>query len=60
MPENYWDDDYEELTAIFPLRVHRWGGRWVCSCLTYDQTGKCRHLVPFLPKENVEVKEEYL
>lgn len=57
-----WDDDRDlaELAVLFPLRVHRHNGEWVCMCLRFSLTGKCTHLVPFLPKEDVEVSEEYL
>lgn len=62
MPEDrdYWDEEESELVALFPLRVHRRHGEWYCTCMTFDRTGKCRHLVPFRRKEDVEVKEEYL
>jgi len=49
-----------DLIREVPLRVHRRHGSWVCLCRKYDETGKCSHLVPFLRKEDVDVKEEYL
>lgn len=55
-----WDEEEDELLREFPLRVHRHHGEWVCLCLQFDRTGRCRHLVPFLRKEDVDVKEEYL
>lgn len=31
-----------------------------CVCLPYSRTGICHHVIPFLKKEDVEAKEEYL
>jgi len=59
MPDN-WDEEEDQLLREYPLRVHRWGERWVCMCVQFDRTGRCRHLVPYLPREDVDVKEEYL
>src|SRR4029077_18934570 len=57
-----WDGwgEYEELVREFPLRVHRWRGEWVCSCPRFGRVGRCRHVVPFLPREDVDVREEFL
>lgn len=62
LPDDWdaWDEEQAELVAVFPLRVHKYRGVWVCTCVRFDQEGKCRHLVPFLPKEDVDVKEEFL
>lgn len=34
------------------------GGR--CVCLPFRRKGICRHVIPFLKKEDVEAKEDYL
>jgi hypothetical protein len=60
---DFWDEEdamIADLIREVPLRVHRRHGSWVCLCRKYDETGKCSHLVPFLRKEDVDVKEEYL
>lgn len=60
MPVEGWSEEDEALLAMFPLRVHRHGNKMVCSCVRYDRTGRCPHLVPYREKEDVDVKEEYL
>lgn len=60
VPGEGWDEEEDQLLREFPLRVHRYRNSWVCMCRQYGETGKCRHLVAYLPKEDVDVKEEYL
>ena len=31
-----------------------------CICLQFEKKGICRHVIPFLKKEDIEAKEEYL
>lgn len=61
LPDN-WDswDEIDELLQEFPLRVYRRHGQWVCICARFEREGRCPHLAPFLPREDVDVKEEYL
>lgn len=35
-------------------------GKGICVCPPYRRNGMCRHVVPFLPKEDIEAKQEYL
>lgn len=34
--------------------------RGECVCLQFRKGGICRHVIPFLPKNDVEASEDYL
>lgn len=59
------DEDGDRENVCIPCAEHnetvrRRLAEGICVCPRYRETGRCRHLAPYLEKKDVEVKEEYL
>jgi len=59
------DEDGQRSDVCIPCAEHEKKVRQrlaegICVCPCYHATGRCRHLEPYLKKQDVEVKEEYL
>ena len=59
------DDDGRREDVCVPCarrerEVMRRLAEGICTCPRYHATKRCRHLQPYLEKEDVDVKEEYL
>ncbi len=53
-------EDVCEPCAQREEEVRRRLAEGICVCPRYRETGRCRHLQPYLKKEDIDVKEEFL